>query len=181
MKWLFRMLVVWGFAPALAHHSISVIDVTHSVWLQGTVTHYRPAHPHALITLRVKAGNGTLEDWLIDGPTLARLERMGANGDVLVVGDVIRVCGFAFKRHSLRKFLHGHVIVMPEGKMRLWGPYGKLDNCIRADDTASIWIEFLRADPLALESWCRRPSPKVPSHAASLATVAQINRGVTCP
>jgi Family of unknown function (DUF6152) len=181
MKRLIALLALCSASIALAHHSISAIEITKPLWLQGTVTQYRPAHPHALTTLRVTTGNGTLEEWLIDGPTLARLERMGAGGDVLVVGDVIRVCGFAFKQHSSRKVLHGHVIVMPEGNMRLWGPYGKLDHCIRAEDTASIWIKFLRADALALASWCRRPSPQAPSHAASPATVAQINRGVSCP
>ena len=79
-------------------------------------------------------------------------------------GDVIEVCGFALKEEYSRpsadtddarpRFVHGHVLVMPDGHMQSWGPYGKLDNCIRPDDQAQSWLDFLSADPLARGLWC---------------------------
>ncbi len=34
--------------------------------------------------------------------------------------------------------------------MRHFGPYGKLDNCIRSGDGAAKWVQFLKEDPPAL-------------------------------
>jgi hypothetical protein len=38
--------------------------------------------------------------------------------------------------------------------MRLYGPYGKLENCIRANDKAEAWADFVNGDPLAQTAWC---------------------------
>jgi hypothetical protein len=46
------------------------------------------------------------------------------------------------------------VIVMPDGHMQSWGPYGKIQNCIRPNDDVDVWVDFLNADPLAQQLWC---------------------------
>ncbi len=51
-------------------------------------------------------------------------------------------------------FIHGEVLVMPDGHMRHFGPYGKLENCIRPADSAQMWVSFLQADALAMPAWC---------------------------
>jgi hypothetical protein len=56
--------------------------------------------------------------------------------------------------HPDNRFMHGHVVVMPDGYMQFWGPYGKIENCVRPSDTPASWAEFLNADPLAREFWC---------------------------
>jgi hypothetical protein len=63
---------------------------------------------------------------------------------------------------------------MPDGRMRLFGPYGKLDNCVRPHDTAQSWVDFLNADPLARQAWCVRNFVTVPSTAPK-ALVDEIN------
>jgi hypothetical protein len=52
------------------------------------------------------------------------------------------------------RFIHGHVLVMADGHMRSWGPYGKIDNCVRESDAPQTWRDFLNADPMAQEFWC---------------------------
>ena len=37
--------------------------------------------------------------------------------------------------------VHGHVLVKSDGRMLSWGPYGKIDNCIRPGDTADKWVQ----------------------------------------
>jgi hypothetical protein len=155
-----------------AHHSISVIDVSTAIWVKGTVVRYEPINPHTMIELEGRTEDGQVQRWTIEGPILGRLNRiLSVNGiqgdeDFLQVGDVIEVCGFFPKRSvatrgtsqnadgSSLPYVHGHVLVMPDGRMRSWGPYGKLDNCVRRNDEPEAWLEFLNADPLALELWC---------------------------
>jgi hypothetical protein len=145
-----------GWATAtLAHHSISMVEISTPVWVKGTVVEFRAQHPHVMVKLDVQGKDGRPQQWDIEGPNLMRLERMGADKDFLKAGDVIEVCGFRLKQPYTRPaFIHGQVLVMPDGHMRLFGPYGKLTNCIRPADTAEKWAKFLKEDPLALPAWC---------------------------
>lgn len=155
-----------------AHHSVSMIDVSTSIWVKGTVVRYEPVHPHVMIELEAPTEDGDAETWTIEGPIPGRLDRilglngMGRDESFLKVGDVIEVCGFAPRRRAssqappanterfAQRYIHGHVLVMPDGRMQSWGPYGKLDNCIRSDDQTQPWMEFLSSDRLAREFWC---------------------------
>jgi hypothetical protein len=145
---------VWS-AATLAHHSISMVEISAPEWVKGTVTEYHVSDPHVMLKLEVKGKDGKLASWDIEGPNMMRLRRMGADKGFLKAGDVIEVCGFHLKQPWYKPdFIHGQVLVMPDGHMRLFGPYGKLENCIRPADSADKWIAFLRADPLAMPAWC---------------------------
>jgi hypothetical protein len=151
---------------ASAHHSQMMFDISTPVWVKGTVVRYQPIDPHALVTLDETTADGQVKRWLMEGPTAARLKRMGAGPDFLKAGDVIEVCGFAWKKEFSSRVppaaidtsypsIHAHMLVMPDGRMRLFGPYGKLDNCIRPGDSTESWAEFLNRDPEARDRWCR--------------------------
>lgn len=43
---------------------------------------------------------------------------------------------------------------MPDGQMRHWGRYGKIENCIRPEDSTQKWLDFVNTDPMAREAWC---------------------------
>jgi hypothetical protein len=147
-----------------AHHSSAMFDMSRSIWVKGTVVRYAPVNPHTLIALEGKAADGQVHRWVVEGADLGRLKRLGISDGFLKVGDTIEVCGFAFKE-ALQKSsttaggvsrpdLHAHAIVMPDGKRRLFGPYGKLVNCVRPDDTTQGWVEFLNRDPFGRSAWC---------------------------
>lgn len=153
----------------LAHHSMRTIEVSTSVWVKGTVVRYEPISPHTLFELEERRTDGQLQRWTIEGPFPGRLSRiltlngMRADEDFLKAGDVVEVCGFFPKRSESTTatadrvpppYVHGHLLVMPDGQMESWGPYGKLDNCIREGDRPPQWADFLNADPLAREFWC---------------------------
>jgi hypothetical protein len=170
-----------------AHHSVSVIETSKPFWLKGTVSSYEPKNPHVMITLEgAKGDDGKVETWTVEGPILSRLARMNLAADFLKPGDVIEVCGFEFKEQYRSPerplFIHGHVLVLPDGRKQTWGPYGKLDNCIRPDDEPQAWLDFLGADPLAPALWCAGQGylGNVPSVAPS-AIVDEINRRLTPP
>jgi hypothetical protein len=169
-----------------AHHANVMFDMTAPVWLEGTVVTYTPVNPHTLFELDVVTA-GQTRRWTIEGPFLARLKRLKADEHFLRPGDVVEVCGFPFKEKlglraataggfDVASFVHGHVLVMPDGRLRAWGPYGKIDNCVRPDDDARRWVEFLNADALAREAWCDKARAAIPTRPEVRELVAAINR-----
>jgi Family of unknown function (DUF6152) len=155
-----------------AHHSISMFDISTPFWVKGTVVTYKPIAPHAMIELAESKDDGRVQRWTIEGPFPGRLGRIlkskglsTADGFVKP-GDTVEVCGFAlnekFSAEKLypgtdvptNRFIHAQIIVMPDGHMQSWGPYGKIENCVRRDDKPQLWIDFLNKDPLARDLWC---------------------------
>ena len=176
--------------PVLAHHSQSMFDISAPLWVRGTVVRYEPISPHAMIELEQRTAEGRVQRWSIEGPFPGRLQRilsfnkMSAEERLVKPGDVIEVCGFDL-RADLRargvstaphdasaKFMHGQVIVMPDGHMQSFGPYGKMDNCVRPTDRAKTWGDFLNWDPLAHDLWC---SGIANTKAASIAPKALVD------
>lgn len=183
---------------ASSHHSISTIDISTPVWVKGTVVQYRPGSPHALLELRAQAADGKAEHWLMEGPFPGRMARIialygGSLEAYLKPGDAVEVCGFRpGSSYSVQRsytevtidrahFIHAQLLLMPDGQMRTWGPYGKLDNCVRARDTVQGWLQFLNHDGLARDLWCSglryRQTPSV----APKTFVEDVNRGLAAP
>jgi hypothetical protein len=141
-----------------------MFDISVPVRVQGTVVSYQPIAPHAMIELEARSEEGGLQRWIVEGPFPGRLNRIVSfleledGADFLRTGDQIEVCGFSLKdEFSSRRpspFMHGQIIVMPDGHMQSWGPYGKIENCVRPQDETGPWVEFLNADPLARDLWC---------------------------
>lgn len=193
--WVAAIATLVCAAPLRAHHSISMFDISNTIWVKGTVVRYEPVNPHAFIALEEKRPDGKVRRWTVEGPILARLNRMGVGRDFLKTGDVIEVCGFALKQKkdismqdswretdgSLPSFVHGHMIVMPEGTLRPWGPYGKLQNCVRPEDQKQSWVNFLDQDPVARDLWCARISSSAPTRADSKTLVDAIDRLIANP
>jgi len=190
-------IVMWPAAIAVlawagslrAHHSLSMIDTSVPVWVRGTVVSYEPISPHAMVGLEERTEDGQVRRWTIEGPFPGRLDRilslnrMGAGEDLLEVGDVIEVCGFYPKGESAAslRVIHGHVLVMPDGRMQSWGPYGKTDNCVRPNDANESWIEFLDSDPLARDLWCGSRAQVLVESVASDAFVAAVTDQMANP
>lgn len=163
-----------------AHHSISTIDITTPVWVKGTVVEYVPGNPHAMIELDVHGAGAEEQRWTVEGPFPGRLERYHLARDFLKAGDVIEACGFVPKPNAERsfpppRFIHSELLLMPDGQMQLWGPYGKLDNCVRPNDSAQQWLQFL-SNPMARDLWCSNYAAQIPlSPLASKPLVDDIN------
>ncbi len=167
---------------ARAHHSVGMFELSMPIWVKGTVVRYEPVNPHALFALEVRRDDGQVQRWTVEGPSLNGLRRNGVPEDFLKIGDVIEVCGFAFKedvlarvavaRRASQPFVHGHVLVMPDGGMRNWGSYGRLDNCVRTGDEIETWLNFLNSDARARERWCGSQHTPVGSRYFPVAPIA---------
>jgi hypothetical protein len=170
--------------PLRAHHSIAMVDIAKPEWVKGTVTEFRFSLPHVIFTLQVKGADGHPRTMEVEGPNLARMERMHAGADFLKVGDVMEVCGFHLKQPWYKPdFIHGQLLVFPDGHMRHYGPYGKLENCLRPGDTAEKWVRFLHEDAFAMPAWCDSHKRSNVATVAPPGLVAEIDGrlGKACP
>jgi hypothetical protein len=142
-----------------AHHSLAQFDTTAPLWVKGTVVRFERVNPHSVIFMDEKTADGQVRRWAVDGPSAAQLERMSLDPTFLKPGDVIEVCGFATRdgaaaQRTLPKadgasaapsapslkgqILNGTVLVMADGKKRLWSDYGQLSKCVSPEERDSL-------------------------------------------
>jgi hypothetical protein len=110
----------------------------------GTVVRFDRVNPHSLIFIDQRTEDGQTQRWVIDGPAPNQLARMGIPEDFLKAGDAIEVCGSVLKEEFERarqtasspvygsaRPISGHLLVMPNGKRRVWSDYGVLEKCLK--------------------------------------------------
>jgi len=143
-------MLVWPGAMA-AHHSLVQFDTAKPVWVKGTVVRFERVNPHSLIFIDETTADGRTQRWAVDGPGPNPLARIGVPLDVFKAGDVIEVCGSVMKPEYERaresgstsslsaRPITGHLLVMPDGKRRIWSGYGVLEKCLNpGEDIASL-------------------------------------------
>jgi hypothetical protein len=193
-----RGTIIWAAALAAAacasgasaHHSFSMFDIGKPIWVKGTVVRFEPINPHIVLALEQRTDDGQVRRWTIEGSGLNVFNRYGPGADFLRPGDVIEVCAFAWKAEVAarapspgglsRPDLTGHMLQMPDGPLQFFGGYGKMENCVRANDSIQQWVNFVGTDGRARQSWCGfREFPSV----APRAFVDEVNRLLSnaCP
>ena len=146
-------------ASSLAHHSLASFDISAPLWIKGTVVRFERVNPHSVIFLDERTADGRVRRWAVDGPSTPQLERQGLGPDFLKPGEALGICGFATKEGaaSLRtlpkedsaggpppgptmtgQVLQGTLLVMPDGKKRVWSDYGQLSKCISPEEQSSL-------------------------------------------
>lgn len=183
--WIVALLASTYAGSLAAHHSLRMIETSAPVWVKGSVVRYEIKNPHTVIEVDETTADGHVVRWTIEGPIPGRVERMHVDANLLKRGDAIEVCGFRPKATpegygldiTSRPYVHGHLLVMPDGRKQPWGPYGKMSNCVRQGDEAQSWADFLNADAIALELWCNgHRQTTVPTIAAAKALTDEIDR-----
>ena len=79
-----------------AHHTWPV-DRAQLVTVSGTVLDFVWVNPHPMITLEVRNSDGAIEEWMIGGPALNRMQAKGWNPTTVNAGDVITGIGYQFR------------------------------------------------------------------------------------
>ena len=128
--------------------------------------------------------------WTVEGPYhQGDSSRYHLARDFLKAGDVIeavRLRSEAETRKDRSRRPDSSIaicLLMPDGQMQLWGPYGKLDNCVRADRLdGSRWLRLPGATPMARDLWCNNYVASIPlSPLASKPLVDDINGQLATP
>ncbi|MDP9115288.1 MAG: DUF6152 family protein [Acidobacteriota bacterium] len=113
------LTLVFAAAPLSAHHSWPV-SFDRLVTVKGTVTEFRWANPHPMITLDVQGSDGRMEKWEAGGPAIIRMEANGWTKSTVKPGDVITGIGYQFG--DGQKILRLERVVLSDGKeIRLYG------------------------------------------------------------
>ena len=99
--------------PMAAHHSWPV-NMSKLVTVKGTVTEFAWENPHPMITLEVRAENGSTEKWLVGGPAINRMEANGWTRTTVKPGDVITGIGYQFS--DGQKIVRLEKAVLADGK-----------------------------------------------------------------
>lgn len=82
-------------APAsFAHHSTAgFFDSSKKVEISGVVTKIQWRNPHTIFELDVESENGEIIEWTVESGSLSILRAQGLSGEILEVGDSVKILG----------------------------------------------------------------------------------------
>ena len=83
-------LIAMGGA-AMAHHSFAMFDDENQIGLEGVVQEFKYTSPHTFILLAVKAQDGSITVWNLEGVTPSALAREGWSSKSLKAGDELKM------------------------------------------------------------------------------------------
>ena len=116
---VFALFSLAAVVPLWAHHSFAAeYDSKKPIDFKGTVTKVEWMNPHIYYYVDVKAKDGTVINYAVEGGTPNSLRRQGWGKDSLRVGDNVTVSGFMAKNGS--NHVNGRSVLLPDGK-RVFG------------------------------------------------------------
>ena len=97
---IFIIALCFG-ASVLAHHSFEAhFDSSESTTIQGVVTEFWFANPHARIYLEVVNQAGEVEEWMVEGGSRNNLIRQGWQEDTITPGMSLVITGSSSRNGS---------------------------------------------------------------------------------
>ncbi len=84
-------LALGSAAPAAAHHSHAMFDMTKEVTITGTVTNYSYRNPHVFLHLDVKDQKGEVTSWAVEMSNISNMQSRGIYLSTFKPGDVVTV------------------------------------------------------------------------------------------
>ena len=95
----------------MAHHSVSAnFDTATVVEVSGVVTELSWRNPHVRFELAEESADGTARTFAIEMTSLTNLRRAGLSGQLLEVGDTIRVAGMPGRRDSAALYVQNMLL-----------------------------------------------------------------------
>jgi len=102
---LFLLCAILASQFSLAHHSAVIFDGSSTVTKTGLVTQFIMRNPHMILTMDIENDEGVIEEWKIEGQSIAGMQAMGFTRNSVAEGDNITV-----KMYPLRSGKPGGLI-----------------------------------------------------------------------
>jgi len=99
---------------ALGHHSFAEIDGGVDQELSGEVVRVQWRNPHIRLSIRVREDDGTEQVWDMEGGDLNSLNRSGVTGDLVQLGQDVRVAGTTSTRRE--RYMAVSNILLPDNR-----------------------------------------------------------------
>src|ERR1043165_10305218 len=113
------LALVFTVVPLSAHHSWPV-SYDRLVTVKGTLIQFTWANPHPMMTLEGQSNDGRMEQWLVGGPAINRMEANGWNKTTVKPGAGITGIGYQFA--DGQKIVRLERVVLADAKeLRLYG------------------------------------------------------------
>jgi len=108
------LALLFTAAPAMAHHSFDMFDMTKRVTITGTIKDFQWTNPHTWTWIDVPNDKGGVDTWGIEGMSPNFLGRRGWTKHTLKPGDKVSITIYPLKGGKLGgTFLH---VMLPDGK-----------------------------------------------------------------
>lgn len=102
--------------PATAHHAFtSIYHMDQTISVEGVVTRFLFANPHARIYLDVTDDAGEIQKYMAEGGTPNVLVRQGWNSETIQTGQQVKIDGNPGKIDPL--LIHWVTVTMPDGEV----------------------------------------------------------------
>ena len=85
------VLALGTAAPAGAHHSHAMFDMTRELAITGTVTTFSYRNPHVFLHLDVKDEKGQVVSWAVEMSNISQMQSRGIYLSTFKPGDVVTV------------------------------------------------------------------------------------------
>ena len=112
--------VLLGTAQVRGHHAFSAeFDVAKPLKLQGTLLRWEMVNPHSWFHVTVKAPDGKVTTWMIEGGSPNQLIRMGVTKNTVPIGTELMIDAYQAKDGTAKAV--GRNFVLPDGKRLFLG------------------------------------------------------------
>jgi hypothetical protein len=96
MKTYYKNLFVAGLltaamAPAVAHHSFTMVDRDTAKLIEGKVVEWHFNSPHAWLYIEAPDADGNMIRWGVEGGAPVHIIRNGVKGDTFRLGEEVRI------------------------------------------------------------------------------------------
>lgn len=112
-----------GASSTPAHHSNTMVDLTRTIKISGTVKEWLFANPHCWIYVTVAKPDGSTEEWGVEGGPILSATRLGVRAKTFKVGDKVEVTLSPRRDDKPGGFLHA-VKMLDTGKDYSFMPPG---------------------------------------------------------